>query len=309
MNSKRNGLLEIYRFIFCFWPLYFHDFFFIQSDSVRFTVAELAVDFFFMLSGFFLMRAMQKIECKSIFRGMMKLMFGRIKPMLFTICFITVFNLICMALFIREDYMTVLHYVFRYWWFVLGLMIAVGLFYLVYRFLKSEKLFVAFLIFVVVAAACFHYAVNVKGLLHHNVIYFTRTYGCISFGILISKIAKIKVKGFNIAIPIVVLLVPTLFYLAYREKNFFICLVMIAMFGMLIYFSSNIPVYGKIYDLIGRLSVKIYLYMPFLTMLYVLGLTNNRILFLIDIALAVMNTVLEYYRDKYLSLKSKMTAE
>ena len=24
MESKRNGLLEIYRFLICFWPLYFH---------------------------------------------------------------------------------------------------------------------------------------------------------------------------------------------------------------------------------------------------------------------------------------------
>ena len=306
MDNKRNGLLEIYRFILCFWPLYFHNYFLVRWDYTRFSVAELSVDFFFMLSGFFLLSAIRKLKDEKVFQGMIKLIYGRLKPMMITICFIVAFNLIGIAFFVRDDYFNVLHQLFMYWWFVLGLLIAIGLFYLIYRLLKSEKRFVIFLALLAAVAACVHYAVNVKGMLHYNVIYFTRTYGCISAGMLLSFIPKLRIKGFNFCIPIVALLIPLLFYLAYNKKNFFICILMILLFGALVYFSYNIPVGGKIFGFMGRLSVKIYLYMALLSMLYMLGLTDNKALFVINVTIAFMNTLLEYYRDKYRSV-SKLT--
>ena len=44
MEKRRNGLLEIYRFILCFWPMYHHNFFFFTKGD-KFSLAELAVDF------------------------------------------------------------------------------------------------------------------------------------------------------------------------------------------------------------------------------------------------------------------------
>ena len=117
MDNKRNGLLEIYRFILCFWPLYYHNYFFFERNYERFTVAELAVDFFFMLSGFFLMRAIRKNKEERVFVGMAKLVYGRVKPMIFTMGFITAFNLVCLVLFVRENYFNVLFELFKYWWF------------------------------------------------------------------------------------------------------------------------------------------------------------------------------------------------
>ena len=150
MKSKRNGLLEIYRFIICFWPLYYHNFFFWPRDNKTFTVAELSVDFFFILSGFFLMRIMRREKETPVFQGAWRIMFSRVKPMIFTMCFIAAFNFICVALFIKEDYYNTIHLCFMYWWYVLFLTIAIGVFYLVYRLLKSEKRFVAFLVVLII---------------------------------------------------------------------------------------------------------------------------------------------------------------
>ena len=188
MCKKRNGLLEIYRLLLCFWPLYFHNFLFERYDNIRFTTAELAVDFFFLLSGFFLLGALRKEKDSRLFAGLGRLIYSRLKPMLYTIGFIVAFNLVCVAIFVREDYLGVLFDLFKYWWFVLGLLIAIGLFYLFYRLFRSEKLFALFLIFVTILAASVHYIVNVKGMWHINFIYFTRTYGCISVGMLLSLI-------------------------------------------------------------------------------------------------------------------------
>ena len=49
-----------------------------------------------------------------------------------------------------------------------------------------------------------------------------------------------------------------------------------------------------------------YLYMSFITTLYMLGLTHHRILFVIDVALAVMDLLLAGYKQKYEGLKKKV---
>ena len=81
---------------------------------------------------------------------------------------------------------------------------------------------------------------------------------------------------------------------------------MIFLFGALMYFSSHIPLGGGAFDLIGKLSVRMYLYMAFITMLRILGLTNYRILFIIDITLAAMDLIITYYKGKYLELKKQI---
>ena len=305
MEKKRNGLLEIYRFILCFWPLYHHNFFFFERDYSIFTVAELAVDFFFMLSGFFLMRAMRRLKDEPVLRGMSKLMLGRTKSMAFTMCFIAAFNLVCILLFIKEDYFGVLFELFKYWWFVLYLVIAIGLLYLAYRLLKNEKVFAVFLIVLSLSMACLQYAVVVEEMFIPELVFVARALGCIPVGILISYIPNLKIKKFNPCILLVAVLIPALLFMAYGEKTFLTRLVMIAMFGALMYFSVNISVGGRVFDAIGKLSVRMYLYMAFITMLYLLGLTNHRVLFVIDVTLAVMDLTVDLYRTKCKSLKLK----
>ena len=139
--KRRNGLLEIYRLILCFWPMYYHHFFFTARDYSRFTVAELSVDFFYVLSGFFLIQSMKKKSEESTFMGMLKMMYGRLKPMLFSICFIGGFSLVCVGLFVESNHFNTLFEIFKYWWFVLYLVIAVGVFYLLYRLVKNEAVF------------------------------------------------------------------------------------------------------------------------------------------------------------------------
>lgn len=303
MDKKRNGLLEIYRLIICFWPLYYHNFFFWERDYSKFTICELAVDFFFMLSGFFLMRVMRREKDKPAFKGMIKLMLGRVKPMVFSMCFIAVFNLICILLFIKGDYVNTLFELFKYWWFILYLSVAIGLLYLIYRILKSEKIFVIFLILLAAGMAYLHYCVMELGMFGWMLLFFTRTFGCLSAGVLLSYIPSWKNKKHNPSILMVLVLIPTLLYFAYIEKDFFIALAMIFMFGALVYFSTNISVGGAAFDFIGKLSVRIYLYMAFITMLYLLGLANHRVLFLVDLSFALIDTVItscieKHYRNK-----------
>ena len=292
MNKKRNGLFEVYRLILCMMPLYYHNFFFLERNYEIFDVPEMVIDFFFMLSGFFLMATMRKLKDEKILAGIGKIMLGRIRPMLFTLLFITSFIFICFPIFIRGDYLYVFSELFKYWWFVLFLTIGVGIFYIFYRILKSEKRFIVFLFLIAIAAAAVHYLVVYHGALSWRAVFVTRSLGGISAGILVSYIPKYKVKSFNPAISSIILLIPALFYLAYNDKTFYICILMIVMFGALLYFTSHVSVSGAAFDFIGVLSVRIYLYMAFLTMLWYMGIKNNAVLFVIDIAAALIDSVI-----------------
>ena len=302
MQSKRNGLLELYRFILCFWPLYHHKFFFWLDDGSKFSVVELSVDFFFVLSGFFLMRAMRKEKDQPVFKGMWNVMYGRVKPLKFTLCFIAAFNAVCVVLFVKENYLHTIFHLFMYWWYVLYLIVAIGLFYLVYRALKSEKLFVVFLAVLAVLMATLQYLVVVEELLFFDLSFVLRSLGCVAVGILLSYVPMLKPMKFNVSIPLVIILIPTLFYFAYNEKTFFIRLFMLGLFSALVYFSSHISFQSQICDYLGQLSARIYLYMAFVAMLHLLGLTHYRVLFVIDVALATLDLALSIYRQKYKAL-------
>ena len=59
-TKQRYGLLDIYRFILGFWVMFHHNFFFMERRYDIFSKAQLSVDFFFVISGYFLLRSMQK---------------------------------------------------------------------------------------------------------------------------------------------------------------------------------------------------------------------------------------------------------
>lgn len=305
MDKKRNGLLELYRLLLAFMPLYYHNFFYLERNREIFDVPELAVDFFFMISGFFLLRSMRRLKAEKPFLGMWKMMFGRIRPMIFTMGFIIAFNLICIMLFVRGDYFNTIFHLFMYWWFVLYLVVAIGLLYLVYRLLKNEKHFAIFLAVLSVLMAVIHYLEVEYGVFFSDIVFFTRTLGCTSLGILLSYVPNLKIKKFNPSIPAVVILLPTIVYLYYNDKTFVLCLVILALFAALVYFSSHISVGGRAFDILGKLSVRMYLYMALLRMLRDLGLTDNRILFFIDIGMATIDLTVTHFVQKHIAKKKK----
>ena len=56
--KTKNSLIELYRFLFALWVLYYHSF--VPYKGELFGQGYLAVEFFFVLSGFFLIRSIDK---------------------------------------------------------------------------------------------------------------------------------------------------------------------------------------------------------------------------------------------------------
>ena len=307
IKHQRNGLIDIYKFILGFWVMFHHNFFFIERRDDIFSTAQLAVDFFFVISGYYLLRSMKKKEELPVGKGVWQIVRDRSKPLLFSICFITIFNLVCYFLFIRESIFENLFYMFRYWWYVLYLLIAASVFYLLYRLIKKKSAFIILLFVIAIGMAALDYYIETRAVVIYFYTFWTRTFGCIATGMLISYLPKWEFKKFNYSIPIIILLIPVIFYLAYKEKTFLTCILMIILFTSLVYFSTNIT-FGRFTDIIGRLGTRMYLYISFITTLYLLGLSHHRILFVIDLALAVMDLILSEYKRKLDSIKQKSEA-
>jgi hypothetical protein len=226
--------------------------------------------------------------------------------MLFSICFIGGFSLVCVGLFVESNHFNTLFEIFKYWWFVLYLVIAVGVFYLLYRLVKNETVFGVIMFVLSLSMGIFHYHLSVRGFFIFEFTFVARTIGCIALGVLVSYIPAIKNKKLLISIPAVAILLVGLLYHAYCEKSYNMCIMMIVMFALLVYFSSNISVGGRVFDIMGKLGMRIYLYLPFITVIYYLGITHHRILFVLDITLAVLDLILDSYRTRYHALKAKM---
>lgn len=308
IKHQRNGLIDIYKFILGFWVMFHHNFFFIERNDDIFSTAQLAVDFFFVISGYYLLRSMKKKEELPVGKGVWQIVRDRSKPLLFSICFITAFNLICTALFIRENILENLFNIFRYWWYVLYLLIAASVFYLLFRLIKSKPVFIVLLFVIAIGMAALDYYIETRPVVVYFYTFWTRTFGCMATGMLISFIPKLEFKKFNYSIPAIIILIPIIFYLAYRDKSFLTCILMIMLFTALVYFSSNITIGGRITDLFGRLGTRMYLYISFITTLYLLGLTHHRVLFVIDLALAVMDLILSEYKRRLELIKQNKDA-
>ena len=286
--------------------MYAHNFFFFKDNHGAFPDAPLTVDFFFVISGFFLISSMQKLRNEKPLIGAWKLMLSRLKPISFSMFFAVAFNAVCMILFIRADYIDVLFTNFCYWWYILYLVIGIAIFYLVFRLIKKRFAYAVFLAVLIVCMGAFHYVMEIGIFDIYPLPYVARTFACIAVGALCSYIPKWKPKKFNYNALFVAVLIPTIFYLTYIPKEYWLRIDLIVLFATLVYFSTNVNVGGKFFDIIGKLSSRMYVYMAFISMICVLGTTNHRFLFIVDLFIAVLDLLFNTYYEKYKILNKKL---
>ena len=79
-GKAKNSLLELFRFLFALWVLYYHSF--VPFKGELFGQGYLAVEFFFVLSGFFLMRSIDKYIEGPTKEGLLSFLKHRLKGIL-----------------------------------------------------------------------------------------------------------------------------------------------------------------------------------------------------------------------------------
>ena len=293
-HNSRNSLLELYRFIFAVWVMYHHGFFF-WPKSTHFFNGYIAVEFFFMLIGFFMIRAFQKEENNSFWKGLWNITWKKLKPLGITLVICLIFAKIYFWYFYPDGGGYV-----GYLWYIEWLIIIPMFFYLLYRLIKNKKIFYSILALAIVACHVLQYTVCPGwGIL--------RAVVGLGIGVLISLIPKnnLKIKNFNLNIVFSLFFIVSTVIIAFFGYyiNNVDQLFILVLFPGLIYFANCVDIRFKPFAILGDLSFGIYVYQTIPRFFERLGFwKNNAYMCLIVFALAIadylVRVIIDYCKQK-----------
>jgi hypothetical protein len=275
--SNKNGLVELFRFLCSVWVAYFHGFFFILSD--KFDGVNISIDFFFMVSGLFFLKSMEKYKEKSFLEGTKFIFWNKIKGFVVPLIIAALSVLCCNILF--EFEFNKFNWPLSFLWFFLAQFVYLSIFYLLFKKIQRRSIFNLACVLIV----CFSMSFV---LFKNETIYrVARGLAMISFGIFVSQIPKIKIKlkneatseklGLIINVLGFVMAAIAFVYLAYLpgytiwKLYIFTCVVCTS----LLYFATALPVRSKFLNLLGEISIFIYLAQCPILLHYYGGIRNT----------------------------------
>jgi hypothetical protein len=243
------------------WVAYFHGFFFVLSD--KFDGVNISIDFFFMVSGLFFLKSMEKYKEKPFLEGVKHISYGKVKGFIVPLIIAALSVLSCNIIFEWE--LNKFNWPLSFLWFFVAQFVYLTLFFLLYRKVNKKSTFYAICVVIICAT------MSLCLLKNETIGRVARGPAMISIGMFISLIPKINIKLKNEAIAkrvnifinlIGFLASATAFiYLAYLpgfsilKLHAFTCIVCTS----LLYFATALPVRSKLLNLLGEISVFIYL--------------------------------------------------
>ena len=259
-ESYKNGLIELFRFLCSVWVAYFHGFSPILSD--KFDGVNISVDFFFMVSGFFFLKSIEKYKDKHYLEGVKFIFWGRTKRFIVPLIIAALSVLYCNISFKMD---LGFNWPFSFLWFFAAQFVFLSLFYLLYKNTNKKSIFNLVCVVIICISLSFCLLKN------ETFGRVARGPGMIAIGALISQIPKIKINmtdeaksrklslfinsaGFAVAAIAFVYLAYTPEY-AIWKLHLMVCVVCTS----LLYFASALPVRSKFLNLLGELSIFIYL--------------------------------------------------
>lgn len=286
-KETRNSLLELYRFLFALWVVWYHGFFIFKNQY--FSHGYIAVEFFFILSGFFLIKSIDKYKEKPFFNGLFTFLFKRIKSLGLPFIVGVIFAIWYMFL---ECKISILGYL----WYIPAMLLAFIIIFILRKFVSNKKLFLAIISLIVVASYLILYIPILKG---WGIF---RGIGGVSLGVLISFIPKfnLKFKSINFNWIITILLIGLILYLAYLPKydlisEYFMIFMLIP---ALIYFTNTLSINCSLLNFLGSLSFGLYAYQCVLRVLEFYFPLDQYWLFLILIGLVLVDKLVIYIYHK-----------
>ena len=285
--KQRNSIIELLRFLFAMWVVYYHGYFFLPKTQY-FCNGYLSVDFFFMLTGFFIMESIIKEAQKPYVKGLKSLLWKKLKPLGVTLIISLIFALTFFFLNLPE-----LGDPLGFMWYIEWMLIVPAIYFTLYYLIKNNKRFCIVVGLIVIASFFIELFICKDWGMFRGLI-------SIGIGILISLIPKNnwKIKKLNINIIIATILIITTFICACYKNflpnsdNLFILL----LFPTLLYFSSCVKLNFKLFNYLGSLSFGLYAYQTICRVLEKINLLNdkehNLILFLIILVPTILDNLI-----------------
>lgn len=297
-KANRNSLIEILRFVFAFFILFYHDLFVIEMPI--FNNANYFVDFFFLITGFYMLKTIKKYDEKPAHIGAYELLLDRIKKIGLPLL-ISYVAILLDGFFTNRPTLAM-----RYLWFIHIMLLMYLLLFLIYRLVKrNEKVFNIILGFVVGISFCLRFgSLFVPDIKVLDTIYtFDEIRGVfmISLGALINLIPKIKFENrkrqLSISVPIVVgfiflLLVGLPFSaITLTYKKIVELIADLILFPGIFYFSQYLHFQNKYADFLGSCSIYIYIYQCISLFEKSLGVTSRIVIFFSIMIVTVITVI------------------
>ena len=260
-SNNKNGLIELVRFLCSIWVAYFHGFFPILSD--KFSGGNISVDFFFMVSGLFFLKSIEKYREKPFLEGARFIFLGRTKRFIVPLIIAALSILYCNLAFPLE--FNGFNWPFSFLWFFAAQFVYLSFFYFLLKKIKSRSAFN--LACIIVICVLLIVARFVSSPINAPV----RGPAMIAIGMLLSQIPTLSINlqdesrsrrltltlnaiGFALAAALMVFIayVPGF---AIGKIYIFCCIAC----PLLLYFASALPVRSKFLNFLGEVSVFIYL--------------------------------------------------
>ena len=259
-ESKKNGLVELFRFLCSLWVAYFHGFSPILSD--KFNGENASTDFFFMVSGFFFLKSIEKYIERPVGEGVRFIFWGRTKRFIVPLCLAAMSILLCNIIFEMD---MGFNWPLSFLWFFAGQFAYLSLFYLILKKLKRTTAFNIAII--VIACICLSLVIfDLKQF--YRVV---RGPAMVAIGMLASQLPRININLKNRVIGEKITLfiyalgfslsAISFIYLAYLpgQATWKLHLMCCVVCPALLYFATGLPVRSKFLNLLGEFSVFVYL--------------------------------------------------
>ena len=247
--TSRNSLIELYRFLFALWIVWYHGYFIIKNQY--FDDGYIAVEFFFILSGFHFLKTLDKYKDKALAVGLVQMIWSKIKPL--GMAFI-----IGVVFVIWQEILEDGPALFGYLWYIPIMLLSFIIIYLLHRLIKSKPLFILVISGITICSYLILYIPLAEKL------GVARGLGAVSLGILLSYVPKfeLKVGRINYNWIITAFIFGAVGYLSFLPKDNLVCeyLLVFLLMPMLIYFTSTLKVNSKLLNFLGRISFPLYAY-------------------------------------------------
>lgn len=281
-RARKNSLIELMRFLFALWVVYYHGF--IPFRISGWSNGFLAVEFFFILSGFYLVRSIDKYKDAPIKKGLPDFLKHRFKAIAVPFIINEIFVLYYSIAVNRSP----INFFFGFLWYIRDLFIAMAAIFLLRRLIKNEKVFYIILCALSLLALFGFWWIPMMAWPSGPF----RSIAAMPIGMIAALIPKLKAKkddgkksAPNIILIAVGLIVSatSCFLIASSETKspFIIYLLIMLIYPALLYFASCVKINNSFLNWLGTLSFPIYAFQCPLRVLERYGVNDSMHLFII----------------------------
>lgn len=282
--QKRNDLIEFYRFLFAMNVVKNHGYFPYQGSY--FSPGRISVEFFFVLSGWFLVKSLDKYMHLPYWKGLFLFIKNKLILLGIPLAVGLFFNILYKCVAGVDSWWNFSIWV--YLWYVHDMFIVFIFYYTLRKFVKSQKWFLAITAIVFVATSVIHAFPQFYAWGDF------RAFSAMSLGVLISFLPSIKLKKqWLLWIPLVcvqlLILRMLLFDFTFVEEE----LLDLVLYPALIYLTFQLQIHNKVFGYLGALSFGLYAYQSVPLFIWELGYYNPWIFFAIIVVLAVSTDLIK----------------